>query len=423
MFQTTLRTRWPWMVIGVVIVSALFSLFIGGWRTVYAQDLRLEISKTLRGSEVVQVGQILEFVITIRNAGTVPIVEMELVDEFVGSIVAPVGAGPFAEPDDPPLSDTAPFVYDGNTTITWQLFGDGTSLAPGESIDVIVRLRAIRPSSELQTVNRARIDRAIAEDGRNSSSRESSAPARPEGARLPMSKTLGAPAPVQAGLPITFTIEISNDSLVNITNLPLRDVYNPAAISFISADPPPISVDNVAGVLVWDDLLAITGRGVLRPGETIRITTVYLALRDITSAVNTAEVNGARDRYGNAVAPRQAQAPIRIVEPEPTPSTPDSGEPEPTPRPRATATATNTPFPTHTPGPRTTVMVVVATATATATSTAETLATATAIPNIPVSLPNTSQPMPTPWLGLVLISMLLLLGAGMIWRRRAPTEE
>lgn len=402
----------------LVGIVALMTLGIGEMRPVHAQDLSLEITKTLRGGEVVQVGQILEFVIEITNAGDVAIVELELVDEFVSAIVAPVGVGPFAEPGDPPLSDTQPFVYDGNATITWQLLGGGERLEPGESLQVVVRLRAIRPSAELQTVNRARIERAIADDGRSGGGGSTSSPARPEGARLPMSKTLGVPAPVAAGLPMTFTIEIRNDSLVDITNLPLRDVYNPAAIGFVSADPPPLSVDAAAGVLVWDDLLAISGRGVLRPGETIRVTTEYIALRDIDAAVNTAEVSGARDRYGNAVAPRQAQAPIRIVGPDETPTAPAEEGPRPTSRPRPSATPTNTPLPTNTPAPRRTV-VIVQTATSTATAAPAGVAPTEVAPTavVPTSLPNTGAPGGGAWLALAAIIGMLLGGAYVLRRR------
>jgi LPXTG-motif cell wall-anchored protein len=395
---------------------ALLAFGIGGARQAQAQDLSLEISKTLRGSDVVQVGQILEFTIDIANTGDVPIVELELIDEFVGAIVAPVGFGPFAEPDDPPLSDTTPFVYDGNATISWQLLGGGERLDPGERLQVVVRLRAVRPSADLQIVNRARIARAIADDGRSGGGGSAAAPARPEGARLPMIKTLGVPAPVAAGLPMTFTIEIRNDSLVDITNLPLRDVYNPAAIAFVSADPPPLSVDAAAGVLVWDDLLAITGRGVLRPGETLRVTTEYIALRDIDAAVNTAEVSGARDRYGNAVAPRQAQAPIRIVGPDATPTAPVEERPAPTSRPRPSATPTNTPFPTNTPAPRSTIVIV---QTATATSEPAGVAPMEPAPTavIPTSLPNTGALRDGNWAFALAIGLLLAGGAYLLRRR------
>lgn len=356
-----------WLTLGGALLACLVLFAAGLLLTppTQAQDLGLAISKTLRGSEVVQIGQVLEFSIRITNTGTLTVTEIDLVDEFVGAIVAPSGVGPFSRPGDPPLSDTAPYNYDGAETISWALLGGAAELPPGESLEVIVRLRAIRPTDSLQTVNFARIERAVRSDGQTSGGGSASAPARPNGARLPMSKTLGAPAPVASGLPITFTIVITNDSLVDIVSLPLRDVYNPAALRFESAQPPPLSVDQVGGVLVWDDLLTITGRRALAPGESLTVVTVYTALRDITSAVNTAEVRGARDEYDNAVEPAQAQAPIRIVGPTATATATASAT--------ATATAAPTEAPTDEPSrPRPS-----ATAPATATIAATAALTAT----------------------------------------------
>jgi LPXTG-motif cell wall-anchored protein len=399
------------------LALALFVVGLLSARPARAQDLGLEITKTLRGGADVQVGQILEFTIRITNSGSLPLVELDLVDEFVSSIVAPVGSGPYAQPDDPPLSDTSPFSYDGVETITWSLLGGGKTLGPGESLAVVVRLRAVHPTEDLQTVNRARIARAIRSSGESSGGGSASAPASPAGARLPMTKSLGAPAPVQAGLPITFTIVITNDSLVDIVSLPLRDVFNPAALRFVSANPPPDSVDQVGGVLTWDDLLATTGRSALAPGESITVQTFYIALRDITSAVNTAEVSGAKDEYGNAVQPRHAEAPIRIVGATETPA-PAGAAPTDAP--------TETPTPFATAGPRLTqiagrtatavaMSAPTATPTATLTDTAQAAPAEAATPAMPASLPNTGggDPSPLAWL----IVGLALLGGALALRR------
>ena len=84
------------LVIGVVSVGlALLWLNMARPMPVQAQDLGLEISKTLRGGSDVQIGQVLEFVIKITNTGTISVTELDLVDTFVSDIVAPVGTGPF----------------------------------------------------------------------------------------------------------------------------------------------------------------------------------------------------------------------------------------------------------------------------------------------------------------------------------------
>lgn len=391
---------------GLLIALGLLALGLLASRPARAQDLGLEISKTLRGGAEVQVGQVLEFSIRITNTGSLPLTALDLEDQFVSSIVAPVGSGPFAKPGDPPLSDTTPYNYDGAETITWSLLSGGATLDPGQAIEVIVRLRAVHPTADLQTVNRARIARAIRSNGGSSGGGQAAVPAQPAGARLPMSKSQDGLYPVAAGLPITYTIVITNDSLVDIVSLPLRDAFNPAALRFVSASPPPDTADQVGGALAWADLLASTGRGRLAPGESITVQTAYVALREITAAVNTAEVSGAKDEYGNAVNPRQAQVPIRIVGP-------GAGDAAPTRAP----TATPTPFATA--GPRLTEIAGrTATAAAQAAPTVTPTAPATAAPAtatavIPASLPNTGDAGPRPllWLlvGLALIGLALAL--------------
>ncbi len=426
-----------WRVAGLLIALslALFAVGLLATRSARAQDLGLEITKTLRGGTEVQLGQILEFSIRITNTGTLSLNELDLVDEFVGSIVAPVGSGPHAKPDDPPLSDTAPFSYDGNQTISWSLLGGGKTLGPGESLTVLVRLRAVHPTSDLQTVNRARIARAIRSDGGNAGGGSAAVPAKPSGARLPMSKSMGVPAPVAAGLPITFTIVITNESLIDILSLPLRDAYNPAALRFESANLPPDSVDQVGGVLIWGDLLATTGRTTLHPGESIHIQTVYTALRDITNAVNRAEVSGAKDEYSNAVQPQQAQVPIHIIEPSVTPI---PSEQLPTGVPTATRTAKPTAKPGHRPATAPTATTTPsATASPYLTETAERTATVSdqtmiaATPTettqatpigvtttpvvMPTILPHTGESGLSPVIWLIL--GLTLLGASLALRR------
>lgn len=405
---------------GAVLV--LLALLQG--RTAHAQDLGLAINKTLRGSEVVQIGQILEFTIVVTNTRGLPITELQVVDTFRSAIVAPSGVGPFARAGDPPLS-TPPGTYDGSEAITFNLLGAGEQLREGESRSIVVRLRAVHPSDQLQTVNEARIARAIRSDGRNDGGGGTSVPARPEGARLPLTKTLGVPAPVAAGLPITFTIAITNNGLVDITRLPLNDVFNPAALQFRSSDPPPSAVNATTGVLTWDDLLVATGRTALRPGEGIVVRTSYIALQNIQAAVNRAEVAGARDEYGNALVPRQAEAPIRVVGPgvtttPGTTTTPGAGAtptraPRPTDEPTATPTFLPTAGPQLTEVARRRTEIARPSATPAPTDTSAPVASAPT----PAVLPATGAPAGAapPWALLAALA-LAACGAALLARRR-----
>ncbi len=417
------RSLWIALGMTLLVIASVYVLAQGGNRTVQAQTnpLGLEITKTLNGSSTVRIGDVLTFTIRITNTGSLPITELVVIDTFDSNIVAPSGIGPYAKPGDPPL--TAPAAsFDGNETITWTLFSAAQPFNPGESVTLLVRLRAVRPTDQLQIVNRARIERAIRSDGSNNGGGEADAPAQPGGARLPMTKTLGVPQPVTVGLPITFTIVITNDGAIDLVTLPLRDAYNPAVLQFNYADPPPSSVNATTGVLEWNDLLVITGRGRLRPGEVITVTTVYTALRSIEAVVNRAEVSGARDEYDNAINPRRAEAPIRIVpgdQATPTstvPSVPtDIPTEEPTEEPTRPATA-QTDRPTEITG--STTATTLATATTEATAEAAGGAVATPTPQVPAALPRTGSTSSVWALWLLVGVGLLLLGLAVVRRQQ-----
>ncbi|NJM07309.1 hypothetical protein HC891_15640 [Candidatus Gracilibacteria bacterium] len=119
----------------------------------------------------------------------------------------------------------------------------------------------------------------------------------------------------------------------------MRDIYNPAALDYLSADPPPTSVDEAAGVVRWQNLVESAGLEALEPGETIVVEIVFRALRDIRETTNRAEVSDAKDEFGNSIAAQEAEVPIQII---------DDGQP--------TATATEEPQ-------TTTTVTVVATST------------------------------------------------------------
>lgn len=448
-FDHALLRRSLWATLGLALLALLATgLTLHATEPARAQaPLGLAITKTLNGSSTVRVGEVLTFTIRITNTGTLSITELVVVDTFESSIVAPAGSGPFARPNDPPLTEPAG-QFDGNATITWTLFSPAQPLRPGEATTLLVRLRAVRPTAQLQTVNRARIERAIRSDGGDEGGSSAEAPAEPSGARLPMSKTLGVPQPVRAGLPITFTIVITNDGAIDLVALPLRDVYNPAALQFTRSDPPPSAVNATTGVLDWSDLLVITGRGRLRPGEAITVTTTYLALQGVQAAVNRAEVAGARDEYGNALALRQAEAPIRVLPADETPrptvpapatATPTAGATAPATPTVATAIVepTETPTPLAPAGPRLTE-IAARTPTPAATATDSPIAvTPEAVGAAPIETPEAVEALPdaTPALpaalpptgaragrtgGWLLIGLALLLaGLALHGRRRA----
>ncbi len=369
-----------WGGFGGIVLLFLCAIALFWSQPVQAQgpgDMDLRIEKRLQGSEVVQVGQILTFKIVIENTGTVSITHIEAEDNFVESIVAPSGTGPFAKPDDPPLSEPAG-TFDGVNTIVWDDLVEslpGGALAPGEQIEIFVHLRAVHPSEQLQTVNEARIREAIAYDLRKELDIRDDVPSDVRGSNAPVTKKVANVGDIVVGTPVTFTIEIRNGGLSPIRNLPLSDEFNPSVLEFVQAVPPADLADTTNGLLKWDDLLVTLGREQLGPGETIKVVTVYRARRATDLSVNKAKVDMAQDEYGNTLAPDDSNVPIRIIPANTATATTEA---------QATATATTEAQATAT---ATTEAQATATATtevqATATATTETQETATATAQAP----------------------------------------
>jgi LPXTG-motif cell wall-anchored protein len=373
--------------------------------------LSMEISKRLQGSDVIQVGQELTFTIRITNTGTISITTLPLIDEYESSILQ-------LERTIPLSSTNIVTPATGGGLITWSDLTTDTvfgPLNPGQSIEIITVFRAIAP--RVATVNRARIGAAVGFGGQEYAGDERSSTGDAIGGQVIVRKELVTDTVAASGLPLTFTITISNDGAADLTRIPLRDTFDLTYLQFASAIPTPTLTSTATiteGVLEWDNVLTGLGLTRLRPGEIITVTTVFTALRSVEAAfINRAEASGVRDEFDDEVqAPRQAEVPIRII-PGPAEATPTSTPtPSPVPReepqPRDTPVpATPTETPTQTPSP---------TVETTATPTPEAAGIA-ATPTVaaPATLPRTGGSDHLLW---AVIAALLLAGAALALRFR-----
>ncbi len=370
--------------------------------------LSMEISKRLQGSDVIQVGQELTFTIRITNTGTISITTLPLIDEYESSILQ-------LERTDPLSSTNIVTPETGSGLITWSDLTTDTvfgPLNPGQSIEIITVFRAIAP--RVATVNRARIGAAVGFGGQEYAGEGRSSSGDAIGGQVIVRKEVLTDTVAASGLPLTFTITISNDGAADLTRIPLRDTFDLTYLEFAGAVPTPTVTSVVTeGILEWDDVLPGLGLTRLRPGEVITITTVFTALRSVDAAfINRAEAVGVRDEFDDEVpAPRQAEVPIRII--------PGPAEATRTPAP----TTIPTPIPRDEPQPRPTD--VPATPTATPTPTVEAL-TATPTPEAagvavtptvpaPATLPRTGGSTGMPW---ILAAVALAIGAALALRSR-----
>jgi hypothetical protein len=118
---------------------------------------------------------------------------------------------------------------------------------------------------------------------------------------------------------VIFEIGITNNGVNPIVNLPLRDTYAAAFLTYLEASPQ--SNDNVNdGLINWADLTGASPNGfgqALSPGGTFSVTTILEAFAPTilaTGTANTARVQGARDSSGETLDPADDSAMIIVLQ-------------------------------------------------------------------------------------------------------------
>jgi len=308
----------------------------------YAQEGAIYVDKQLgRVSNVVYIGEYLTFTIYIRNDLAFTVTTLPLTDDYNGAVLAYVDAS--IAPDS---------VDEGEGLINWNDLTDSVGdLPPGQAITVIVGFIAEHPSPSV--VNAAEVHDAINSEGEVVGGDDNSDEGESVGGSAPVTKTLVE----QAGVLVTFTVEVWNHGHTTMTQALLEDTYDPTALAFFDADPPPDEWDLNVGLLRWTDLTSYTGD--IPPFGVVTVTTVFTTIGDIgAGTANEARIVAAGDWYGNDVTGGGDQVPIVIIDrpggPTPTPSPPPTSppptappqppqQPQPTPTPEI-ATATPVPI-------------------------------------------------------------------------------
>jgi hypothetical protein len=315
----------------------LFSLPIFS-QTVQAQTNDILVDKQLqRADPVVLVGELLTFTIRIENQSAFTVTTLPLSDTFNTAVLGFANAIPA-----PDTVNTATGRLDWVDLTT--SFGD---LPPGQVITVVTEFIAEHPATAI--VNQAEVHDAQWEDGDLNGGGDTDDTGEAIGGSLPLEKRIIDGITPTAGLPLTFTIAITNDGAVTTTAFSLTENYDPTIIQFSSAVPPPDFVDEMTGILTWTDITSPLGD--LPAFGTISVTVVFTALTSTNDSINQASISGAVDWYDNDLAGGADDVPITIInQPAPTATPgptntpqPDAPAPTHTPTPTATATATAVP--------------------------------------------------------------------------------
>jgi len=354
---------------GLLVVTMLS---LRAMQVCYAQG-PIVMDKVLnKATNVVRVGELLSFTISLTNSSAFSLTNVTMVDDYDETTLAFAWAVPPHDLHDPVSG-----------TITWTNIAT-PPIVPGQMLTFTVYFTAEHPKTTV--VNYARAQDIINSQGALTVTAETSRTQEAIGGAAPVFKSVDPPGSVmQTGLPVTFTHVITNDGAAVMTALPLTDTYDPTFLEFNYAVPTPTIA--ITGTLVWTDLTAYFGD--LQPFQTVLVTTVFTATTRVVSTVNQASTEGAIDVYDNDLAAGSAQVPITII---------DGG---PTVTPTATVAPTATPRPANTPAPAR------PTATPTDTPAATVTASATAVAAL---LPQSGQASAGGL--LLLLFALLALGSG-----------
>ncbi len=305
----------------------------------WAQSGSILVEKQLgRSDPVVYVGEYLTFTIRIRNDAAFTVTVLPLRDNFNQAVLRYVDASPVAP-------DT---VSQAGGELNWAdlttHFGD---LAPGQAVWLTVGFIAEHPSSAI--VNAAEAYDVEGSEGSLDGGGSTVTDTVAIGGSAPVEKALLQGLSPQVGQLLTFTITITNQGYVTLTQVPLVDDYNPEWMEFFYASPPPDAVFTATGILSWTDVTSWTGD--IPPFRAVTVTTVFTALASADDLpLNRAEVANARDWYGNDLAGGADEVPITIIPrptppPTPVPTSTPSSPPQDQPPPGPTPTGPPSPTP------------------------------------------------------------------------------
>ncbi len=219
------------------------------------------------------------YTLTITNIGNTPLNPVNITDTLPAGVTYVAGSGV-----------PAPTTVNGQTLV-WTDVNSGTPLTPG-GVAHITFLAQV-PISIGTYVNQAWVE-GVYPGGVVTDT--STVPLTVEDPSVNLSKEVVQPGVVN-GM-ITFTIKVTNTGPSTIDVLPLFDRFS-GDIIYAHGTPTADMVDNVGGMLAWNDLTLFFGN--MAPGQVFSITTVFslTTIENYFTATNQAVVTNAVDIFNN----------------------------------------------------------------------------------------------------------------------------
>ena len=249
----------------------------------------------------IQVGGSVVFDIGITNDGTTDIDVLPLTDIYDPTYLEFVDATP--SPD----SEAA-------GSLGWDDLTGAGSLAVGETTTVTVEFTAIAHPEAGSTNDTATVAGAIDEHGDPTAVARDTASIAITAPSVEVSKVFSGTerSVYQLGTPVSFDIRVRNTGDTTITELPLTDIYDPAVLEFVSAQP---AIDTTGtGTVGWSDITATTGD--LAPGQSTTLTLTFRAIGAGESSNRALVENEAgTDEFGDPVRGDRDTRPFGVYDP------------------------------------------------------------------------------------------------------------
>ncbi|HMP71902.1 MAG TPA: SdrD B-like domain-containing protein [Kiritimatiellia bacterium] len=211
-----------------------------------------------------EVGEAIQFSLTVQNNGDVDLVTVPLVDFYNSAILEFVSSVP-------PVNNSLP------GSLVWNNVGP---LPAGASTSIVVNTIALASTVGASETNRVVAAPTTPPDEPPVPPQTNDVPYRVSNPGYDLIKTLVSPLgrPAVVGEPVVFSLSVVNTGDVVLVTVPLEDLYDPAYFAFSTATPPPS--DPAPGALAWDNI------GPLPPGASTGVVVTFTALQ-VTVAPET----------------------------------------------------------------------------------------------------------------------------------------
>ncbi|MCB0217180.1 MAG: hypothetical protein KDH92_11120 [Chloroflexi bacterium] len=249
---------------------------------------RLEIDKQLATEDPTTVGSTVSFTVTLHNAGTAVLTDVDVSDTFDTAYLDFLSAS---------LAPSA--VNEGAGTLAWQNVessAPGGTFDPGEDIVILVDFTATAATPDpVKAKNNASASAEAGTilTGTATAQVEIDPPANPS---LQIRKVRTTSSPAEVGQTVSFQISVINNGNTPLTDVDVYDTFPAANLVFLNATPVPTSVN--PGSIQWQNIESNAPGGTFDPGEIILLTVNFTAIAptpvgalSVNSALAFAESN------------------------------------------------------------------------------------------------------------------------------------